>query len=117
MPRFGPEWWEERGHITRFMGKTTVGAGPSGGTDWEPGVDVLHLRSLLATRWELLRAHGVPTRLQIQMDDLSVRATQGVGVAHRASGGEEEPAEVTAETCALRSRARLSARCASGCHG
>lgn len=44
------------------------------------------------------------------MDVLSVRATQGLGVAHQASGGEEERAEVTAEICALRSRARLSAR-------
>ena len=61
VPWFWPEWWEEWGHIIHFTGKTTVRAGPSG----EPGVDVLRLRSLLATQWELLRAHGVPTRLQI----------------------------------------------------
>lgn len=104
---FWPGWWEEWGHIINFNdvvnGRNHCQSRSIRG-DWGPGVDVLHLRSLLATQGELLSGQWSPNQTA-DINGCPQRTDhQRCGVGHQASGGEEEPAEGTAEIYILRSR-------------
>lgn len=104
---FWPGWWEEWGHIINFNdvvnGRNHCQSRSIRG-DWGPGVDVLHLRSPLATQGELLSGQWSPNQTADINGCPQSTDHQRCGVGHQASGGEEEPAEGTAEIYILRSR-------------